>query len=398
MQRGRTETSRAGSPPLVSQPRLRILHFGFEDPLMPGAGGGSVRTHEINKRIAARGHSVTVLTTRYPGWTARIQDGVQYVPVGFGQGRTRLGRLLGYCFRLPWEARKRRPSVDLVVEDFFAPFSTMAAPLWTGIPTIGMVQWLHARQKSREYHLPLHLIERTGVRRHRRLIAVSQGTSDQLRQLNPTATVDVIGNGIDSRALEIPPQLGSDVLCLGRLEFVGKGIDLLLQAWAQASKTVDGDLVIAGAGPDEQLIRKQIADRNLSDRVRLAGWISGQAKLDMLAAARLVVVPSRAETFGMVAVEALASGTPVIAFDIPCLREVVAPGCGWVVPPFDVNRLAEEIVQRYDDYPVLTAAGAAGRRFASDFSWDVLASRQLIAYYEALPASSIPVRRSRRDK
>lgn len=388
MARNVTKAAHLRSSSVMDRPALRILHLGFEDPAMPGAGGGSVRTLEINRCIAASGHSVTVLTTRYPGWTVRQQEGVEYVPLGFGQGKSRIGRLLGYCLRLPWEVWKRRAHTDLVVEDFFAPFSTMAAPVWTGKPTIGMVQWLHARQKAREYHLPFHWIERAGVGSHRHLIAVSQGTRDQLKQLNPTATVTVIGNGIDMRALTVPLQLGTDILCIGRLEYTGKGIDLLLEAWTQASREVDGKLVIAGTGPDEQRIRKYIADNQLKDRVKMIGWISGQEKLDALAAARLVVVPSRAETFGLVVVEALAAGTPVIAFDIPCLREVVPPGCGWVVPPFDVDALAREIVRRYADHQELAAAGAAGRRFASSFNWESLAARQLIAYYALLRDSS----------
>lgn len=339
-----------------------------------------MRTQEINKRLAASGHSVTVLTTRYPGWSARTQDGVAYIPLGFGQGRTRLARLLGYCLRLPLEVWRRRKAADLVVEDFFAPFSSMAAPLWTGKPTIGVVQWLHAREKSREYKLPFHWIERAGVRQHHSLIAVSKGTGEQLQLMNPAVRVDVIGNGIDQRALKIPWQLGADILYIGRLEFAGKGIDLLLKAWAQASQKIAGNLLIAGAGPDEQEIRDAIVAANLSHRVYLLGWISGQEKLELLAAARIVVVPSRAETFGLVAVEALASGTPVIAFDIPCLREVVPPGCGWVVRPFDVAALAEEMSKRYEDRVELAETAAAGRKFAAGFSWDVLACRQLEAY------------------
>lgn len=365
------------------QPRLRILHFGFEDPMMPGAGGGSVRTHEINKRIAARGHSVVVMTTRYPGWTARVKDGVEYLPVGFGQGRTKVGRLLGYCIRLPWEAWKRHGQADLVVEDFFAPFSSMAAPLWTGRPTVGMVQWLHAHDKFREYKLPFHWLERAGVRRHTMLIAVSHGTAQQLKSLNPNAVVRVIGNGVDPRALDAPPQLGNDVLYMGRLEYAGKGLDLLLTAWEEVSKKIDARLVIAGAGPDEQKIRAVIAGRNLSDRVRLVGWISGRRKFEMLAAARLVVVPSRAETFGLAAVEALAAGTPVLAFDIPCLREVVPPGSGWVVAPFDTAAFANEMVKRYLDPAGVAAAGESGRRFAGGFNWDSLAAAQLEVYSAA---------------
>jgi glycogen(starch) synthase len=370
------ETSARRAPVASTEPFLRILHMGFEDPLMPGAGGGSVRTHEINRRIVADGHSVIVLTTRYPGWADRIQDGVHYVPIGFGQGRSRVTRLLGYIVRLPAEARKRGADADLVVEDFFAPFSTMAAPLWTKRPTVGMVQLLHARDKTREYKLPFHLIERAGVRQHRRLVAVSQGAAYKLTGMNPAAHIEVIGNGIDPAALETRPQPGKDIVYVGRLELPGKGLDLLLAAWSKACKQVDCDLVIAGSGPDEERVRRMMGEAGISGRVRLVG---------LLSSARLVVVPSRQETFGLVALEALASATPVIAFDIPCLREVVPPGCGWLVTPFDVDSLASEIVFRYGAMTDLGNAGREGRIFASRFDWDLLARHQLEEYRRALP-------------
>src|SRR3954452_9761244 len=197
---------------------------------MPGAGGGSVRTHEINRRLVARGHEVTVLTTRFPGCADRVQDGVTYRHRGAGRGSNRGTRLLGYAAGLPFAARK--VSADLVVEDFFAPFSSMAAPRWTGRPTIGMVQWLHAGDKSRQYKLPLHVLERIGVRSHRRLVAVSEGTADRLRALNPDARVEVIGNGVDRAAFAVPASAGRDVVYIGRLEYGGKGLDLLHAAWA----------------------------------------------------------------------------------------------------------------------------------------------------------------------
>jgi glycogen(starch) synthase len=365
---------------------LNVLHLGFEDPLMPGAGGGSVRTHEINRRIVAGGHQVTVLTTRYPGSAERTQDGVHYVPIGFGQGNNRLSRLLGYVIRLPLAVR-RRPDAELVVEDFFAPFSTMAAPMWTNRPTVGMVQWLHARDKAREYRLPFHLLERAGVRRHRQLIAVSQGTADQLSAMNPAARVSVIGNGVDQAAFLTTPQLGRNIVFIGRLELHGKGVDLLLAAWARASRHIDGQLVIAGTGSDESRIRKMVDDMNLSTRVRFAGWVQGAAKYDLLSSARLVVVPSRHETFGLVAVEALASGTPVVAFDIPCLSEVVPAGSGWLVPRFDVELFSSELIKRYADADELLAAGLRGRTFAANFDWDRLADLQIDQYRDALDQS-----------
>lgn len=360
-----------------------VLHLGFEDPLMPGAGGGSQRTHEINRRLVADHLQITVLTTRYPGCVDRVQDGVRYRHVGLGQGRTRLTRLLGYVLGLP-AALLADHTADLVVEDFFAPFSSMAAPLWTNRPTIGMVQWLHARDKARQYKVPFHVLERAGVRTHRRLIAVSDGIAEQLRAMNPRAHIDVIGNGVDAALFQQPPQLGRDVLFVGRLEMRGKGLDLLLLAWAYACHELDGQLIIAGHGPDESKIRT-LADRlGISDRIRFVGWVRGPEKHQLLSGSRLVVVPSRHETFGIVAVEALAAATPVLAFDIPCLREVVPPGCGWRVHAFDVAAFAAQLTSLYPASDRLLATGCQGRIFAANYDWDTLARQQARVYRAAV--------------
>jgi glycosyltransferase involved in cell wall biosynthesis len=352
---------------------------------MPGAGGGSVRTHEINRRLAVQGFEVTVLTTRYPGWRERIQDGVHYVPIGFGSGGNRLARLVEYIAWLPFEVAKRRAPADLVVEDFFAPFSTMAAPLWTKRPTIGVVQWLHAKDKARQYKLPLHWMERWGVRKHRRLIAVSHGIADHLTALNPAVHVDVIGNGVDPAAWKPEPRLGRDVLFIGRLEYGHKGLDLLLAVWARCSSQIDGDLLIAGTGQDEARLRAAIQEAGLSERVKFLGWLSGDEKFRALSDARLVVVPSRHETFGLVAIDALATGTPVIAFDIPCLREIIPSGVGWLVEAFDIDAFADEIARRYPQ-PDLSAVAEEGRKFAAGYNWDALADQQADAYRAALKA------------
>ncbi|MGR0159198.1 glycosyltransferase family 4 protein [Paenarthrobacter nitroguajacolicus] len=353
-----------------------------------------MRTHEINRRLAADGFHITVLTTRYPGWQERVEDGVRYVPIGFGTGGNRLTRLVAYVARLPLEVRKRRPTAELVVEDFFAPFSTMAAPSWTKRPTIGVVQWLHAKDKARQYKLPLHWIERLGVRKYRRLISVSQGIGDRLKELNPELHVDVIGNGVDPGVWSNEPRPGKDVLFIGRLEYGHKGLDLLLEAWAHACDRVEGNLLIAGAGPDEDRLRASIRDKGLSERVQMLGWLSGDKKFQTLSDARLLVVPSRHETFGLVAIDALAAGTPVIAFDIPCLKEIIPPGAGWTVQAFDVQALGDEIALRYPEAG-LEHVAEEGRKFAASYNWDALADMQALAYRTALiELKNPPTRRS----
>jgi glycosyltransferase involved in cell wall biosynthesis/O-antigen/teichoic acid export membrane protein len=375
----------AGAPSEPATGSLRVLHLGFQDPMMPGAGGGALRTHEINRRLAQQ-NRITVLVQRFPGWVDRDQDGVRYVHVGIGSGRNRLTRLIGYVALIP--VSMRRHPADLIVEDFFAPISTLGAPFWTRRPTIGVVQWLNAGEKARQYKLPLQVIERLGVRRHHRLIAVSGGVAERLKVLNPRLAVHVIGNGVSPEAFDPAPCPGKNVVYLGRLESQQKGTDLLLRAWAQASRSLDAQLIIAGLGPDEQRLRRMARELGIQDRVEFAGWVTGQAKYQLLASARLVALPSRFETFGIVAIEALATGTPVIAFDIPCLREVVPDACGRLIEPFDVESYGAALVSTYQDEAWLAEARELGRTFAAGFTWDRAARQQQEVYVQA--ASSEP--------
>ena len=107
----------------------------------------------------------------------------------------------------------------------------------------------------------------------------------------------------------------------------------------------------------------------------------GEEKARLLAGARVVAMPSRMETFGIVAVEAFAAATPVVAFAISSLRAVVPEGAGFAVPPFDVAAYAGRLEQLCTDPDLALAMGAVGREFAAGYDWDVLAAR---------PAADVP--------
>ena len=102
-------------------------------------------------------------------------------------------------------------------------------------------------------------------------------------------------------------------------------------------------LRVAGSGPDEAAARRYAKELGIAHRVEFMGWVDGADKWTLLSDGRLVVVPSRREVCGIVALEALAAGTPVLAFDIPCIREVLPAECTWRVTPFDVDSLAEAL-------------------------------------------------------
>jgi glycosyltransferase involved in cell wall biosynthesis len=85
----------------------------------------------------------------------------------------------------------------------------------------------------------------------------------------------------------------------------------------------------------------------------------------------------------MVAVEAMATGTPVVAYDIDALREVLPAGCTRRVAAFDVEAYAEALVEAYTDPDWITAAAPVAREFAAGYDWDVLAVRQEAVYAAA---------------
>jgi glycogen synthase len=85
-----------------------------------------------------------------------------------------------------------------------------------------------------------------------------------------------------------------------------------------------------------------------------------------------------------VAVEALACATPVLAFDIDCLRQVVPADAGRLVPAGDVAAYATALVELLDRPEACLAMGERGRRFARRFDWDEIADRQERVYLRAV--------------
>ena len=319
----------------AEQAAMRVLHLAFEDHRRVGSGGGSLRNHEINSRLVASGFSVDVVTAGFARAQSRVEDGVRYRHVGLPVGYA--PSLLSYqaCLPAVVHAAVRRSRPDLVVEEFAPLTSSLGVGHWTGLPTVGSVQGFFARDKAREYHLPasiLTAVERWGARSHPELIAVSASLQTQLQAVAPNSTVTVVPNGVDvaaaakARARAAQRDSGcelSSMVYLGRLEIHQKGLDYLIQALGQVDPRVR--LVVAGAGKDSQRLRRMVAKVGLSGRVEFLGPVSGEAKWNLIASADAVVQPSRFETFGMTVLEAMACGTPVIATNLECIRELVHP-------------------------------------------------------------------------
>jgi rhamnosyl/mannosyltransferase len=169
---------------------------------------------------------------------------------------------------------------------------------------------------------------------------------------------------IAARAAALRAEHGDFVLFLGCLRAY-KGLFNLLMAM----QSVGGArLLIAGRGALEAELRAAAAQMGLADRALLLGEVGTPEAVALLHAAAVVVLPShqRSEAFGLVQVEAMACGTPVVSTDLPTgVPEVNAHGVtGLVVPPQEPAALAEAIAALLADAALRAKMGEAGRRRA----------------------------------
>jgi glycosyltransferase involved in cell wall biosynthesis len=146
-----------------------------------------------------------------------------------------------------------------------------------------------------------------------------------------------------------------------------KGLDLLLAAHLRTAPTMP--LRLAGAGvPGEEAKLAQLVEGSGAD-VRWIGEVSGAHKRRFLQGCAFTVLPSRNETFGLVALESMAYGKPVLHFDLPTLRWM--DGAGDVaVPAFDVDALARQMNALAVDVRRRRRLGRQAYRAAQRYSWE----------------------------
>ncbi len=173
----------------------------------------------------------------------------------------------------------------------------------------------------------------------------------------------------DRRVLGVPP--GAPLaLALGRLHR-NKGFDVLIRSLALLPRF---HAVIAGDGPERDDLEDLARREGVSGRVHLLGWRHDTGAL--LAAADMLVCPSRHEPLGNVVIEAWSARRPVVAAASEGPRELIVGGEGLLVRPEDPAALAEALSVVHEDARLAASMTAAGRiRFESEFAEDPVVSR-----------------------
>ena len=211
------------------------------------------------------------------------------------------------------------------------------------------------------------------------------------RELNdyklPLPRTEVIPNGVDLETFRPAADWPADdgyVLFVGRL-VAQKGVTLLLEALSVVlQRCPETRLLVVGDGELDLFLKRITRYLGIPHRVTFLDWTTGPDLVALYQRARLVVVPSYYEPFGIVALEAMACGRPVIASRTGGLAEIVNDGLNcFLVEVGNHLQLAQRMVQLLKDDERRQFMGQAARERAAEFSWDTVAA-QTLALYESV--------------
>jgi glycosyltransferase involved in cell wall biosynthesis len=209
---------------------------------------------------------------------------------------------------------------------------------------------------------------------------LTQNIKKKILAINPHVKIAVIPNGVELLKLHAGKHAGKPkkkhILFLGRIEVNQKGLDLLLDAYAKNKRTIKYPLAIVGSGEKQEIakLQKHIRLLHLTKHVKLYSRVEGARKEMFYAESICVVVPSRFETYSLVALEALARGIPLVTFDIPGLSWI-PKGVAVKADPFNTEELSHAMVLIGRHPAFASAMRQKGKLYSRRLTWNSIAKK-----------------------
>ncbi|MBV6522090.1 MAG: Phosphatidyl-myo-inositol mannosyltransferase [Gemmatimonadaceae bacterium] len=279
-----------------------------------------------------------------------------------------------------------RPQI-VHVHDPLSPSTSMLATLHAKAPVVATFHSYFAREhlEGRIYTAVAPLL-RPVWRRVDRRVAVSNAARFSVCSRMGSAPVLIVPNGADIDTFANAPRAalppGRRLLFVGRLE-PRKGFPIAVRAFAAlATDFPDLQLVVIGDGADRNAVAE--LEPTVRDRVHMLGRVPDGSLPTYHQAADIFISPATGqESFGIVLVEAMAAGLPIVASDIPGYREVARDGVeGLLVAPADPAALAEGVRTLLERPELATTLGARAARRSREFAWDNIIDRLEDVYAE----------------
>lgn len=380
----------------VSEHASPLALLGGDD-----AGGQNVHVAELARAMGRAGVQVVVHTRRDdPSLPRRVQFApnvvVEHIDAGPPEPLpkdTLLPHMETFADELARSWHQERP--DFVHAHFWmSGLASLVAASSTGVPVLHTFHALglekRRQQASADTSPPQRLaIEEWVARNADALVATSRSEAAVLETMGaaPTA-VHVVPSGVDLRHFNpwgpvSPPRRGARRVVVVSRMVRRKGIGTVIEAMAAVP---GAELLIAGGAPGGLIEIEPEGARLLAlarsagvaDRVGFLGALPRHEMPSLLRSADVVACCPWYEPFGIVAVEAMACGTPVVATAVGGLAESVVDGVtGWHVGPREVEGLSRALQAALGDEPQREAMGRRAAERAAGYDWDIVAARTL---------------------
>ena len=406
---------------------MRVLIVSWEYPPVV-IGGLGRHVHALARRLATAGHDVRVLARQPAGTDAsthptesQLADGVQVLRVAEDPAHLEFERdMVAWTLAMSHAMVRATPRwLDGWQPDVVHAHDWLVAHAAIGIAElldVPLVATMHATEAGRHagwltgiVSQQVHSVEWWLAQRADALITCSEAMRAEVSCLfdRDPADIRVLHNGIEPRRWRVrraevdaaralyAPDRAPLLLYFGRLEYE-KGVHDLIAALPRIRRAHPGTrLLIAGAGTQLEFLVEQARTHRVRRAVRLVGHLPDAELATLLAAVDAVVLPSRYEPFGMVALETAAAGAPLVASTAGGLGEVVRDGVtGLSFEPADVAGITTAVsAVLTDPASAATRAKAARARLRSEFHWDRIAAATAAVYTSARSRRAEPLGR-----
>ncbi|MGB2983052.1 MAG: N-acetyl-alpha-D-glucosaminyl L-malate synthase BshA [Candidatus Bipolaricaulia bacterium] len=361
----------------------------------PTHGGSGVVATELGKHLAARGHDISFISYETPLRLDPLPEGVSYHEVEIEQYP--LLKHFPYTLALASKIAEvaRQKELDVIHAHYAVPFGTAAllAKQIVSERPLKIVMTLHGTDITLVgNNASFKPVTRMTIEQADAVTVVSNFLREETyRQFDVKRDLRVIYNFIDPERHESEPcpcipgcsrRTEKTLMHISNFRPV-KRIRDVVTIFAKVNAAIDSRLILIGDGPDTPVAREIGEELGVLDRMKFVGVVDRVAPL--LNAADLFLLPSSTESFGLVALEAMASGVPVIASDVGGIPEVVRHGeTGYLAEVGDVDKMAAYAVELLRDDAARCRFGQAARDRAREmFNYQSIVP-QYEAVYEAL--------------
>ena len=373
----------------------------------PEGGGAENYAFNIARRLVKKGHKVTVLCSTHQGRSQEeVIDGVEIIRTKPDFRLSTTPIKLGLPFKLLRMLRGNK--FDLINLNFYLVYYPDVAAIIGRVCKTPTVLLYHNDMFKEDLLVGSvinaynHSLQRLTLSLTRKLIVASPYCYNESRFIRPFKSKAVwIPPGVDIEKYHVGdsfaihdtynlPHSAKIVLFVGGLSRVYqlKGVDYLIKSFPTVLAEVgDVYLVLVGRGDMIPQYQEMCSSLGISERVISTGFVDEDRLIEYYKSTNLLVLASTTiqEGFGMVLIEANASGKPVVGARVGGIQYVIRDGeNGLLVPPKDSQALAEAIIRLLSDDDLSHKMGQRGREIAEGYSWDILAEQTEQVYWEVV--------------